>query len=102
MDSGDKIIVYVDSDIEDLVPGFLENRGRDITSIKEALSNNDYEAIRIIGHSMKGTGGGYGFDSISDIGSSIETEAENRDSEKIREQTEKLSSYLKCVEVVYV
>ena len=101
MDSSDKIIVYVDSDIEDIVPGFLENRSKDIISITEALLNNDYEAIRITGHSMKGAGGGYGFNCISDIGSSIEMEAMNCNAEKIREEVKKLSLYLERVEVIY-
>ncbi len=101
MDSGDKIIVYVDSELEDIVPGFLENRKKDITSIIEALTNNNYETIRIIGHSMKGSGGGYGFDPISDIGKFLEMEAKNSNAEKIREQVEALSSYLERIEVVY-
>ena len=101
MDSSDKIIVYVDSELEDIVPGFLENRKKDIASITDALTSNDYETIRIIGHSMKGSGGGYGFDPISDIGRAIEMEAKNSNAEKIREQVEALSSYLERIEVVY-
>jgi HPt (histidine-containing phosphotransfer) domain-containing protein len=101
MDGDEKVIVYVDSDLEDIVPGFLENRSKDITTIMEALLNNDYEAIRIIGHGMKGSGGGYGFDKISDIGREIEIEAKSGNSEKINEQIVKLSSYLERIEVVY-
>ena len=101
MDSDDKIIVYVDSDIKDLVPGFLENRKKDITSIIDALTENDYETIRIIGHSMKGSGGGYGFDNISDIGRLLEQGAKTRNAIEIRKCVERLSEYLERVKVVY-
>ena len=101
MDSDDKIIVYVDSDIKDLVPGFLENRKKDITSIIDALTENDYEAIRIIGHSLKGSGGGYGFDNISDIGRLLEQGAKTRNAIEIRKCVERLYEYLERVKVVY-
>ena len=41
----EKIIVQVDSDLEDLIPGYLENRNKDIESITEALRQNDFETI---------------------------------------------------------
>ncbi|MBT6047127.1 MAG: Hpt domain-containing protein [Candidatus Scalindua sp.] len=101
MDSNDKIIVYVDSDIKGLIPGFLDNRKKDITSIIDALTENDYEAIRIIGHSLKGSGGGYGFDNISDIGRLLEQGAKTRNAIEIRKCVERLSEYLERVKVVY-
>lgn len=49
-----KVLVRVDPDLADLIPGFLENRRRDMGRIWEALARNDYETIRILGHSMEG------------------------------------------------
>lgn len=49
-----KILVRVDPDLADLIPGFLESRRRDMGRIWEALARNDYETIRILGHSMEG------------------------------------------------
>jgi HPt (histidine-containing phosphotransfer) domain-containing protein len=98
----EKIVVNVDSDIEDLIPGFLENRQKDIKSIYDALEKEDYETIRILGHSMKGAGGGYGFDKITDIGRSIEESAEGKNQEEIKKWVINLSNYLDRVEVVYV
>jgi HPt (histidine-containing phosphotransfer) domain-containing protein len=98
----EKIVVNVDSDIEDLIPGFLENRQQDIKSIYDALEKEDYETIRILGHSMKGAGGGYGFDEITDIGRSIEESAEGKNQEEIKKWVINLSNYLDRVEIVYV
>lgn len=98
---GEKIIVYADEDIAELIPGFLANRHRDIEKIDEALKKGDYKTIQILGHSMKGTGGGYGFDAITKIGSSLEQTAKDEDIEEIRKWTGELLSYLERVEVRY-
>ena len=37
----DKVIVYVDPDLEDIVPGFLENRRKDADTLEAALQRND-------------------------------------------------------------
>ena len=97
----EKIVVKIDADLEDLIPEYLENRRADIKSIEEAINKEDFEAIRILGHSMKGSGGGYGFDVISEIGGIIEAAAKENNSDEIKKQNEKLVSYLYRVEVVY-
>ncbi len=35
----------------------------------------DYATIRTLGHQMAGTGGGYGFDPITEIGGALEESA---------------------------
>ncbi len=97
----DKLTVTVDADIQDLVPGFLANRHRDMTRIADALAAGDFDAIRLIGHSMKGAGGGYGFDAITDIGARIEQAGIARDATAIESAKKDLASYLQRVEVVY-
>ncbi len=96
-----KNIVYADPDISDLIPGFLENRQKEIQTISEALIRKEYETIRIIGHSMKGYGAGYGFDEISDIGAAMEKAAEKADTQGIQQEFIRLETYLKNVQVVY-
>ena len=50
---------------------------------------------------MKGAGGGYGFDYISEIGVAIEVAAKEKNTEDIRNWVNELSAYLEKVEVVY-
>jgi len=59
------IVVKVDPEIADMVPRFLENRSRDVARLREALGRADAEAVRAIGHTLNGVGGGYGFPAIS-------------------------------------
>jgi len=93
--------VRIDKDLEDLIPGYLENRQKDIKSILSSLEKEDYESIRILGHSMKGSGGGYGFDSITGIGKSIEEAAKNKNISEIKKQVEELSYYIAGIEIAY-
>lgn len=95
------VTITIDKDLEDLIPGYLENRRRDIASIEEALRKNDFETIGILGHSMKGSGGGYGFDAITEIGKRIEEAAKNMDKKVIAEQAEELSTYLHNIKIAY-
>ena len=97
----ERIIVHVDPEIADLVPGFLENRRKDTETMGESLTQGDFEAIQILGHSMKGAGGSYGFDAITDIGKSLEQAAKDKDAERITRSVQELSEYLDRVEVVY-
>jgi HPt (histidine-containing phosphotransfer) domain-containing protein len=99
--SVESIIVYVDEDLEELVPEFLENRYEDVTAIRTLLASGDFEEIQRLGHSMKGSGGGYGFFEITDIGSKIEEAAKTRDIDCIAAKLGHLVDYLGNVKVVY-
>ncbi|MFW6001527.1 MAG: Hpt domain-containing protein [Halanaerobium sp.] len=93
--------VYVDPDLEFLIPKFLENREEDIKNLEKLLKESEFDQIRIIGHSMKGSGGGYGFDYLTEIGAQIEKEAELKNEEKISNLIAKLKKYLDNLEIVY-
>lgn len=60
-EKNEEFTAYVDSDLEDLIPGYLEGRHEDIAAAMRSLEEEDYEALRVLGHTMKGTGGGVWF-----------------------------------------
>ena len=95
------ITVYVDSSLEEIVPGFLENRRRDVQTVETALGQNDFRTVCVIGHRMRGDGGGYGFDAISTIGEGIEQAAARQDTEAIRRHLSNLIEFLARITVVY-
>ena len=50
---------------------------------------------------MKGAGGGYGFDYITQVGRLIEAAAKENDSEKVLQCVADLSEFIDHVEVVF-
>ena len=98
----DTITVEVDSEVKSIVPQYLENRKKDCLMICSLLEGEAFSEICTLGHRMKGTGGSYGFDDISEIGEVIEEAAMATDRETISSAIRKLSDYLERVAVVYV
>jgi len=97
----EKIRIRIDSDLQDLIPGYLENRGKDLLVYQQALEKDNFDAIAILGHSMKGSGGGYGFNDLTSIGRAIEKAAKNKDKESVRQAIIDLTDFLKKLEIVY-
>jgi len=99
--SQEKIIVTIDKDLEDLIPGFLSNRNKEIALLQRAHAADDFPTMQSIGHSLKGVGGGYGFDRMSELGAEIETAAKCRMIDHLKELIESYSDYLARVEIGY-
>ncbi|MBI5484093.1 MAG: Hpt domain-containing protein [Deltaproteobacteria bacterium] len=98
----DNFTIEIDDVLRPIVPDFIKSRNDDCMLIRQLLNEENYAEIRLLGHRMKGTGGSYGFDAISEIGEMIETAALAADRETIRGQLQLLEDYLKQVSVVYV
>lgn len=98
----EKLIIQVDRDLEDLMPLFMDTRKRDMEGLAKGLASNDFAALRIIGHGMKGSGGAFGFQFITDLGDIIEASALKNDAVTIAQQFALLRDYLARVEVQYV
>lgn len=97
----EKIIINVNPKIKDLIPDYLNNRKRNVTTIRMCLKNSDFKTIETIGHRMRGLGRTYGFAGISDIGTSIEKAALNEDKAAIEEMCKHLLAYLDNIDLQY-
>lgn len=97
-----KVIIEVDADLADLVPNFLANRQKDLLQITAALDRADINALCIIGHNMKGVGGGYGFGGVTEFGKQIEAAAKEGNQAKVRALRNEYQQYLANLEVRYV
>jgi hypothetical protein len=91
-------VVGIDPDIQDLVPRFLENQKSNVSLILELAASGDFDSARRIGHNMKGTGKGYGFDVISGLGYSIEQAAARAAADEVEKLANELSRYLASVQ----
>jgi len=79
MEEKREFLVYVDPDLEKLVPKFILAQKAQFELMKEALKNLKYEELKLLGHRMKGSCGGYGFLLLGELGETIEKAAEAKD-----------------------
>ncbi|MDO8986594.1 MAG: Hpt domain-containing protein [Coriobacteriia bacterium] len=100
--SANATIAYVDESLESLIPRYLARRAADVEALRHAMQQGAFEEAKVIGHRLKGSGGGYGFDPITDIGATIERAANESDKVTLSAATEELEEYLVKVEVVFV
>ena len=98
----DRFTVRVDRDLEDIVPEFLANRRKDLQILRRALAEQDFKTIQMLGHRMKGDGGGYGFDRITEIGGVMELAASRHDHATLEQHTNELEEFLSRVMVKYI
>jgi PAS domain S-box-containing protein len=96
-----KIVVEVDADLSDLIPDYLVHKRADSTALDAAIERSDFTAIGALGHRMKGDGGSYGFDPISEIGAHLMDAARRRDGSDARRLAYQFADYLARIEVVF-
>jgi chemotaxis protein histidine kinase CheA len=96
------IRVEIDQELVSIVPDYLENRRSDCFLIERLLEEGCLAEIQSLAHRMKGSGGSYGFDVISEIGEVLERAALVPDANVIRSAVEQLKIYLSCIEVSYI
>ena len=95
-----RIRVEVEPDLIDLIPDFLTRKQVDLQTLEGALESGDFTTIAALGHKIKGEGGSFGFDAISEISAALEATAKKSDRESARQLVTDLSDYLKKIEVV--
>jgi HPt (histidine-containing phosphotransfer) domain-containing protein len=100
-ESTERVTVCIDRDFEGIVPTFLANRQKDLHTLRHALSGADFSTIQMLGHRMKGDGGGYGFDRISEIGGAMELAAIQQDHAAAEQQIAQLDRFLARLHVEY-
>ena len=75
--------VQIDKDIEELIPGYLEGREKELRELKDLASSESFNEVSIVGHKLKGNAGSYGFDQMSEIGKELEDGGNAKDIEQI-------------------
>ena len=94
-----KILIPMEPGLEDVIPGYLEKRRADVASYRSALAAADFDSIRKLAHKMKGTGAGYGFQTLTDLGASLERAALDGNSTRVAEDLDRFAVYLESIEL---
>ncbi|HEX5226890.1 MAG TPA: ATP-binding protein, partial [Bryobacteraceae bacterium] len=84
----------VSDQVKALVPQYLASKAKQIEEARVALASRDFGPIRRFGHNLKGTGRGYGFPAIEDLGREIERAAAEADASRIASQLDALHNFV--------
>lgn len=95
------IVTQCSKDLEPVIPRYLARRREEIGRLRASLAAGDYQALRLIGHSLKGSGGGYGFPALSDFGARIERAALAAEAAALDSAVTEYSDYLDRLQVVF-
>ena len=74
---------------------YINHTSKELDKINNQLDLDSLEAIRIFGHNIKGSGGMYGFNEITNIGLQIEIAAKASDLDSIKSSLSELETFLK-------
>ena len=101
-----QILVQVDAELEELIPNYFSNLRKDIKSIRVAIAGGDLKTSQVLGHNMKGSGGSYGFEFISEVGALIEKASLSKETEAtesiIEKQLSQVEDYLSSIKIEYI
>jgi len=96
----DPILVRAKSKLADRIPAYLQNCRQNVITMLDALDRADFETVTMLGHQMRGSGGAYGFQTITDIGAALQLASESADIDASRKSVGDMSSYLDRVETI--
>ena len=74
---------------------YIQHTSKELLSLMEDLKTKSFDSLRTFGHNIKGSGGMYGFNEVTEIGAVIEAAAKNEDMALIKSNLNSLDSFLK-------
>ena len=82
-----------------MATSYLNKCRASLPALRASLERSEFEAMRISGHNLKGTGGAYGFQALTAIGASMEHAASDQSAGELQKQLAALEGYLSVIEV---
>jgi CheY-like chemotaxis protein len=96
----DPILLRAKSKSADRIPAYLRNCRRNAIVMLDALDRGDFEIVTSLGHQMRGSGGMFGFQAITDIGAALGEAAGSADNDASRKWVGELSTYLDGIDAI--
>jgi PAS domain S-box-containing protein len=90
----DPILLRTIPRFADRIPAYLKNCRDNVVVMLDALDRVDFETVSSLGHQMRGSGGAFGFQAITDIGAALQEAGEGADDGGSRKWVKELSNYL--------
>lgn len=95
------IHVTIDKDLQDIVPGYIENRIKSFPKLRDSLEKRDFKALEVYGHQLKGNAGGYGLYQVGLIGAEIEKSALDKNISNLENSIKNLEIFFNNLQIEY-
>lgn len=96
-----KYQVKAESMLESIMPIFLKSVSEDLLKIKAAVENQDLAAVQALGHKIKGSAGGYGFDVLGAMARDLEASAKAKQLEAAHMHLMAMIEFMNDFEIIY-
>jgi|ERR1700682_519484 S1-C subfamily serine protease len=95
-------IALVPTDLADLIPEFLSNRGRETHELQAAINKRDFPDLRLLGERMYAVGNPYGFRQVTTFGRQIREACATEDLPSIADVLSQYEDYLGKLQIIAV
>jgi HPt (histidine-containing phosphotransfer) domain-containing protein len=85
-----------DPEMSELIEAFVARLPETADAMAQALSNNCFDELRRLAHQLKGSGGGYGYPSLTQQASKLEDSARAADGEAARLALDELKATVRA------
>lgn len=97
-----KRIIRVDAELAEIIPAYLQHRREELARLPALLQAGSFDEVRVIGHKLRGSGGGYGLDPLTEIGERMENAAKAKDKTALAAQAAELAEFIESVQIEFV
>ena len=97
----DHNLVQVDKDFAEFISTFLEDVLQDIRKMAAALAREDFDTVHKLSHRIKGAGGGFGLETISEQAGTLDAAAKSRSKANTQTALSDLSDYVNTLQIAY-
>jgi CheY-like chemotaxis protein/HPt (histidine-containing phosphotransfer) domain-containing protein len=89
-----RLVALSDDEVEAGRQEYLAVCRRDLAKTANLIATRDFESLRVVGHSLKGSGGCFGYSEVTRFGKDLEGSAQAGDAAACGEQLRTLAAYL--------
>jgi len=86
-----------DPDLVDLIEDFTSELENEINAMKESFDQGNYDKLRSLAHQIKGAGGSYGYQLLTDVSKVLEKAATVNDTETCMITLKKLTTICQAI-----
>ncbi|NQV38438.1 MAG: hypothetical protein HQ509_10595 [Candidatus Marinimicrobia bacterium] len=83
-----------DPEFIELIKQYIDYLKSSVLEINTKLANGEYHDVMKFGHNIKGSGGGYGFMELTDLGKALEIAANDENKEECQKYLDLIEKFV--------